>query len=278
MDDLPLETFEPVAGVHPGTVLDRHPDGRSVALQLFLGPDERAGVWDADTGHLIWWPHATYALCWTADGRHIYVLRRDYDPEPGDPDLESAPLDSGDSYVLECRTWPERRVVGACEVAVPEGWVDRVVLAPRDDLAAIRWIEQDCAGFVLVALDGDRDHQLPDAGYRTAPNGINGPVFSPDGWFLALSCGKALWWWTDPDEDPETPAAEGRYELGHVAIYDVARGTVRDVSIEAHVPAGWLPADPADIDCELLGAPRFIAPTEFVVTLPTGEERQFRTE
>jgi len=279
-DLLNLTTFAPLDGILPHLVLDRHPDGRAVALQAPFSPLDRAAVWDAQTGALIWNPGVTMALHWLPNGEEIVLLRERSAVTRGYPPLADSPLGDGNWYVLERASWPGRTVVGACKVVLPEGWGNAVTVSPRGDLAAVRWFEQDAAGFVLVALREGGDRQLPDPGYRTAPdNLVQGPVFSPDGRFLVLSCGRGFWWAGDDEgEDPTVPASGGRYEIGHVAIYDVREKAAQEIVIEEDVPAGWLPEDPEDLEHnELLGEPRFIAAHEFTVTLPTGTERRFST-
>jgi hypothetical protein len=279
-DDLLLETFEPLDGTRPYNVLDRHPDGRSIALQAYLASahGERAAVWDLDSGTLIWKPSDTIALCWLLEGDHALLLRETYRRDPQHPPIIASPLQSEFTYTLERQTWPEHQLIRSCIVTPPEGWVNRVTVSPRKDLASVRWFEQHAAGFVLIDLDPDEDRQLPGVGYRTAPyNLVEGPVFSPDGRFIVLTCGRGFWW-SDEAGDPMQPAAGGSYELGHVAIYYLANHSVREIHVREEVPAGWLPDDPEDIRNELLGEPVFADDQEFTVLLPNGSERRFSTE
>lgn len=52
--DYDTSGFEPIAGRKPSALIDPHPDGRHVALQAQDSPLNRAGVWDAETGRLVW--------------------------------------------------------------------------------------------------------------------------------------------------------------------------------------------------------------------------------
>lgn len=276
-DNESLGAFEPLDGAKPYTMLDRHPNGQFIALQAYSaaahGP--RAAVWDAMSGKLAWKPDGTSALCWSSDGRHALLLRETYQRDPQHPPIIASPLQSEFTYWLERQSWPEHTSLSTCGVKPPEGWVDRVVLSPRGEVAAVRWLEQDAAGFVLIGLGPDGDCQWPNAGYRTAPdNLVQGPVFSPDGRFLVLTCGCSFWWSVD-GEDPLQPATGGRYEVGHIAIYDLAERGAREILVEDEVREGWLPDDPEDMRYELLGAPLFDSDREFTVMLPTGIERRF---
>jgi hypothetical protein len=193
----------------------------------------------------------------------------------------SSPLEGDDWYLLERQSWPDHTPRSTCQVVLPEGWGNAVIASPRGDLAAVRWFEQDAAGFVLVAVQDSGDCHLPTHGHRVAAtNLMQGPVFSPDGRYLTLSCGRSLWWTGDPDgDDPAIPARGGHYLIGQVAIYDVATEATREIPIEVDVPAGWLPDDPEEpLDGKLLGTPQFVTVSDFTVTLPTGGERRFSVD
>ncbi len=276
MEDDLLKAYESLDGVPPSVILDRHPDGRFVALQAHALPLDRAAIWDAVSGKLVWQPADTIAVIWLKNGRRILLVREKYEPDPRHPLIVASPLQSEYQYSCEQRSWPEQVIVGTYPFDLPTGWPDRVVVSPQNDLAAIRWIEQDCAGFVLVQLHEEGDRQLAHHTYRTEPNLIQGPVFSPDGRFLVLSCGRAFWW-NDEGEDPRVPATGGQYEIDHVTIYEVTSCSFEEFNIEIQIPSGWLPSDPDDISYQLLGEPEFLSATKFRVALPTGGEQQFST-
>ena len=143
-------------------------------MQTGWAPDDEgslAGVWDEQTGMLVWAPRAV-AICWLRGGREVAVATEQYATE------------------FERWSWPERERLSSCEVAHREGWADFVTVSPTDELAVVRWIDQTEAGFELVEIHPDGDRQLKRKGYRTGEsNLIEGPVFSPSGRFLALSEG-----------------------------------------------------------------------------------------
>lgn len=279
-DNVALEAFEPLNNTAPTEVLDQHPNGHLVALRVNYSPLDRAAVWDRTSGKLFWIRENTVALCWLRQGNQVALVRGMYQPEPDRPDLIASALQSEHTYLLERQTWPDHAVISVCDITIPEGWVNRVIVSPRNDIAVVRWFEQDAAGFVLVGLREQGDVQRPDAGYRTAPdNVVQGPVFSPDGHFIVLSCGRGLWWSDgNEDEDPAVPARGGRYEIGHVAIYNALNRTVQEILIEENIPAGWRPDNPDNpLRYELLSEPQFITDTKFIIRLPTGTKRQFST-
>jgi len=273
----PANGWEPLDESLPDRLIDRHPNGDLVALQITSSPVSRAAIWDANTGRLYWAPEHTIALCWTHGGHQIVLVREAYTLDPNHPRKVASPLQSEYEYLLERRVWPERNLVSCCPIQPPTGWLDSLAVSPRGDLAAIVWSEQDRAGFFLVALDAvEGDRQLSNASYQTAPNLITGPRFSPDGENLVLSCSLAFWWAAE-HEDPSAPARGGIYMLGHVTVYSVAGLSYRELPVIAEVPTGWLPADPDNQESELLGEPIFLTNSEFTITLPTGAEQRFHT-
>ena len=156
-----------------------------------------------------------------------------------------------------------------------------MVASPRGDLVAVVWLEQHAGGFELVAVRADGDRQVPGAGYHVEPNGIGTPVFSPDGRYLVLGCGRDAWW-NEGDEygdpDPEQPSPGGRFRLGHVLVRDLDAGVQRELPVEVDLPAGWLPPDPHDREVTEdlpIGDAVFEGDRAFVVELLTGERRRF---
>lgn len=254
-----MAELEPLRGHPPLWVLDRHPDGRHVAIQTGWAADEegeRAGIWDEQTGELVWAPQAV-AMCWLRDGSEVALVTEQY---------------SGD---FERWSWPGRERLSRSPLTHREGWVDRVVVSSKDDLAAVRWIDQTEAGFELVAIRDEGDEQLKGKGWRVGgTNLVDGPVFSPSGRFLALSVGHAGWWREGDDIDGSSEG--GRFEAGRAVIFDTKDGSTSEVPIEIEVPAGWEPGSD-EAGTGLLGEPRFTTSRSFVISLPTGEARKFGT-
>ena len=222
---------------NPLWLLDHHPLGQLVAMQATVDVHcltSRAGVWDAASGKLLWQPDNTLALCWLPGGHEVVLIREAYERSLDHPPMLIGPLQSEYTYFFERRTWPGKALISRCVIRPPAGWIDRVVVSPRGDLAAFRWIEQGCAGFELVALTADGDRQTPGAGYRTKPNLLSGPVFSPDGSYIALSCGRWSWWMANLEDyweyDKDTPSSGGSFEVGHVTIFHVTIPKVEELS------------------------------------------------
>lgn len=223
------------------------------------GVEDKAqvGVWDENTGKLVWRPPSAVALCWLRDGSEIALVTRSY------------------SGILERRSWPDDELISGSEVAHRDGWVDRVTASRKNDLIAVRWLEQTKAGVELFTVRRDGDRQLKDRRLRTGEsNLIEGPVFSPSGWYLVLAEGVHAWWNHAKEESEPSPG--GRFPCGRATIFDTHDGLVRHFPIEATVAAGWFP-ETEKAQLGLLGIPRFLTSRSFVIDLPTGETRRFST-
>jgi hypothetical protein len=271
--DYDTSQFDLIAGRRAGALLDAHPDGRHVALQAGDSPLNRAGVWDASTGRLVWEPEHTVAMSWLPNGREVLLVHDIYERAADHPPTIVTELQSETIWVLERRRWPERALVRSCTLSLPTGWFDDLVVSPRGDLAAVYWQEQHCAGCELVVLGRDEDRQLEGTGIEAETNWVLGPVFSPDGRYILLSCGPGLCWWADDAVLPDTPSAGGRFRVGEVLVYDAVAGDQRAISVEVDVPPGWMPDHPEGDAASTLGAPEFSTTTEFSILLPTGARR-----
>jgi hypothetical protein len=266
-----LGCFEDPDG-HPRwlSLLQQHPDGQHVALQANVWircATTRAGVWDVASGKLVWEPQDTLALCWNQDGDEIYLVRDSYQRSPDHPDRIIGPAQHETTYFFERWAWCDPVMTGRCTIRPPTGWLDYVTVSPRGNLAAIRWIEQDCAGIVLVVLLGDGVQQLPAAQFRTEWNHVSRPIFSPNGRYLVLTSGSPLY---EDEEDEESEVF--RCHLGFVWIYNTATDNARAVAIEEE----WHTIRETNARLGYLGEPRFVSADEFVVRLPTGAQRRYR--
>lgn len=240
--------FEALDGVSPLDELDRHPQGDYVAMRTGWDSEdrsERAGVWDVRTGKVAWAPADAVAIAWMRAGSEVLVV-----------------VDE----TLHRLSWPQREPVAACDVPRRggEGWIDAIVVSQNDRLGAVRWFDQTEAGFELVDLRRGGAKHLKGRGYRVAgTNLLGGPVFSPSGRFLVCSEGKADWW-------------EDGSRAGQVTIFDTKDSSARHLPVELEVAPGWEP-ETEEARAGLIGVPEFVSARSFVLTLPTGEERRFRT-
>ncbi|WIG57499.1 MAG: hypothetical protein OJF49_000243 [Ktedonobacterales bacterium] len=281
-----LSRFEPVNGQKPFRVLDRHRSGRAIALQYGGGSDNAAGIWDYEAGKLlgagetalpIYTSGSTVpALCWSADGRQVILLRDQYHYQPELHHIIGSPLQSEYTHYLERWSWPDLEQVAVCTIQPPTGWMETIAVSPDGDLAAFTWCDQDGTGFELVRLSSDGDEQLPAATCQRQYELIYELAFSPDGRYLVLTgTGWEIQWWTDGGDRLGMPSEGGRREAGFVAVFDLGKRTLKEQRIVIDVPAGWLPSNENATAFYTPGQPRFINSAEFAVPLQTGEERLF---
>jgi hypothetical protein len=261
--------FEPVGEDRPGWLHAPSPDGPLAALHYRHELVDAVAVWDLTSGRVVWAPPATSAMNWSADGRMVALVRFIYEPEPRDTTREYA-------YHCERRRWPERDVLDACPIKFPTGWPTSVTISPRGDLIAIAWVEQDCAGLIFVEVRADGDRQSADLSLRTELNRATPPAFSPDGRYIARSCGRYDWWYDGDDHD--APSLGGPREIGHVSVLDLDGGSTIEHTFVVQVERGWRPEDPDDFDLELLGIPSFESEREFTVNLPIYGSRRVKID
>jgi len=263
--------YSKIHGQRPGTVLDRHRDGRHIALQALDVPLDRAGIWDTQSRKLVWEPKDTVALGWTSGGAQIVTVTHRYRGSARHPSQFLTIPESEIGYELQLASWPSLEPLASCELHLATGWLDWVGASPAGNRAAVRWINEESGGFILVEINRMAIKQLDGAEYHTTPNNISVPVFTPDGRNIVLACGRSDWWATEEQE----PLEDGPHEVGHIAVYEMDFGPVRVEPVRVTIPSGWSPADPESPEAQLLGDPRFIGPTTFAIGLPNGEERSF---
>ena len=272
--DVPAPEWEPLEGEAPIALLDQHPSGQYVALQVAVWHDtlvERAAIWNTTTHTIAWNPGDANALCWLPSGHELLLVREIFTPHPERRGIFVTPLQAEYGHVIERRTWPEQRLIDTIDVTFPTGWLVDVIVSPVAPLACFVWHDQCEAGIEFVAWSDGSFQQLLNRGYYGHSNLLEGPIFSPDGAVVVFSYGSYAWW----SEDPELPSQGGTFKVGWSVIYNVARGSYREVDVLATIPVGWLPEDPERIDHGMVSCPRFSTPDRFRVTLPTGEQQSF---
>jgi hypothetical protein len=107
-------------------------------------------------------------------------------------------------------------------------------------------------------------------------NVLQGPTFSPDGRFVAISEGFHWWWLPEGAEDPEVErSAGGTFRRGRLTLVEVDSGSVRQFDAFGEVESGWMPSHDGWEHFELLGKPRFTASDEVVLEPEFGEPCRF---
>ena len=273
--DVPAPEWEPLEGDAPIGLLDQHPSGQYVALQVIVLHETfvwRAAIWNTTTQTIVWNPGDANALCWLPGGHELLVVREIFTPQAERRGIFLTPLQAEFRHLIERRTWPEQRLIDTIDVSFPTGWLVDVIVSPVAPLACFVWNDQCEAGIEFVSWTDGSFQQLHNRGYYGNSNLLEGPVFSPDGAVVVFSYGTDGWW----SEDPELPSQGGTFKVGWIVIYNVAHGSYREVDVLATIPVGWLPEDPERIYHNgAVSCPRFSTLERFSVTLPTGEQQSF---
>jgi WD40 repeat protein len=227
----------------------RHPSGRLIAAEVRDVLENECAVWDLETGDVVWRPKA-HSVVWSQDGATVALLVGE----------------DGDDF--ELRSWPRRTLISRCVVR-PWACCNRyVALSPRGDHAAVLWWHQTEGGVNLVALEDGAARHLEGDGYMTSKtNAVEGPAFSPDGRFVAISEGFTRWWLPEPGESPQDePSPGGRLRRGRLTLIDVDSGSVHHRDVIGQVERGWIPPHDDWEHFELLGKPRFTSADEVVLS------------
>jgi hypothetical protein len=227
----------------------RHPSGRLLAAEVIGVLANECGVWDLETGDLVWRPKAR-SISWSEDGSAVGLLV------------------GTDGEAFELRSWPERELIGECRVRPWACCNTYVALSPLADRAAVLWWHQSEGGVNLVEIEDGAARHLQDRGYTTREtNLVQGPAFSSDGRLVAISEGRMWWWLPAENESAEgKPSPGGRFLRGRVIVVDFDSGSVREVEVFGEVDEGWIPPHDGWEHFELLGKPRFVSDHEVLVT------------
>src|SRR5689334_19394378 len=75
---IPALEWERLEDEAPIALLDQHPSGQYVALQVAVWHDslvERAAIWNTATHTIAWNPGDANALCWLPSGHQLLLVR-----------------------------------------------------------------------------------------------------------------------------------------------------------------------------------------------------------
>jgi hypothetical protein len=295
-------TFERLHGERPWQLLDRHPDGRHVAMQVIAVLEttvHRAAVWDVEAGRIVWAPEGVSALAWLAGrGDQIALVHEHYEPAADHPSIIGSPLQGEFSYAFALASWPDHDIQVECPLNFPTGWPVDLALSPRGDLAVVQWQDQGESGLEFVALQQKGPRQITETGLpqlgslRRFPSGGGFPlntslvfrqVFSPDGRYLLVPWQDDPAWWSeaaygyDPARGRIAPTSPGgEYTIGVISVLDWQERTHHMISLIEHLPVGWHPERREDGgDGLLIELPTFVDAEHFIIALPTGTVRAF---
>ncbi len=223
-----FRSFEAFEGEKPDRLLNKHPDGTHVALQITIGDVYPAAIWSTETKRLVWSPEEAYGLSWLREGTQIAVLQY---PFPGE----------------DCRfvlySWPQCHILQQCSLRIP-GYLFDLIVSPTNDLAVCQWLDQCEFGFEFITLHDRSVVHLSQHGYfNGTTNFITRPVFQPEGYLWVCAYENNHDWWIDEDDLQygKYSAKEGKREqLGALMVFHQAQ-LLGEIPLIATVPAGYRP-------------------------------------
>ncbi len=103
-----FHTFEAFEGEKPDHLLNKHPDGTYLALQVTIGDVYPAAIWSTETKRLVWSPEDAYGLSWLREGTQIAALQY--------------PFSSEDSC-FAVYSWPQGHLLQHCSLRFSLGYL-----------------------------------------------------------------------------------------------------------------------------------------------------------
>ncbi len=271
--DQPDTNWQELSGAFPSGLIDTHPGGKYVALQVQLFDEvttERAAILNSKTRKIFWNPGNANALCWIEQCSEMLILEKVYTEGSVRPPIYATPTQEEYQHFMRRVSWPGLETISCIELKFPMGWLIDVVASPIDKLACFVWQDQCESGIEFVTWTEGKLRQIPNIGFFMDSNLIRGPVFSPDGSILAMTFGGGIWW----ADEPEKFSSGGVKKVGSVVWSETGSGRYYRSDLQTEVPDGWRPEDPNDIlKNEFLPLPEFITPKEISIVIPTGEKK-----
>jgi hypothetical protein len=262
-----FNTFETFEGEKPYLLLDQHPDGNYLAMQIATTDVFLAAIWNTETRRLAWFPEEAYGLAWLRQGTQIAAFQNT------NPWLS-------DDFLFSTYSWPQGFLLQQCPLRFPLGYMFDLFISPSNDLAVCRWTDQCEFGFEFVTLTDQGVIQLGQQGYMNRKtNYSTRPVFRPDGLFWICCYQDNTSWWADEDtlESYNKPGKGGKREIGAAMVF---QGTnyLGEIPLIVTVAAGYLPPGIRTIegiphDMVYVSDPVFLDADHIIVRLPSGESQ-----
>ena len=270
----PDNKWEPFLGEYPSALIDTHPSGEYVAMQIVQINEEvtkeRAAIWSTASRKVFVRLENTNALCWIERGTEMLMLEEFHKTANIRPPLYATPIQSEYQHFLRRLSWPAMDTIEKIELKFPMGWLIDIVPSPTTKLACFIWQDQCESGIEFVTWEDGQLRQLPEMGFIADSNLIRGPVFNDEGTFIAMTFGKGCWW----AETLEETSIGGDFYVGYLIWSQIGSVKYNRININVSIPSGWKPHNPEDIlTNEFLGKPVFISPHELQILLPTNEKR-----
>jgi|GEM_PF-4142116 len=151
----PDSEWESFLGEYPCALIDIHPSGEHVAMQVVQIDEgvtkERAAIWNTASRRLFVIPENTNALCWIERGTEILMLEELYRNAHTRPPHFVTPIQSEYQHFLRRLSWPAMETIEKIEVKFPMGWLIDVTPSPSGEIACFVWQDQCEAGIEYMA-------------------------------------------------------------------------------------------------------------------------------
>lgn len=254
-----FETFESEKPTH---LLDKHPDGKHLAMQVETEDVFLAAIWNMETKQRVWSPEDAHALAWLQEGTQIAALQN--------------PILSED-FLFTIYSWPQGQLIHQCPLHFPMGFLFDLVISPKSDLAVCQWTEQTEFGFEFININNQTVAHMAQSGYfHEKTNRSTRPAFSPNGHVWVCCYQEEGCWPNDNDSltQKKRPRKEDQQHIGTVIVFHgtqkldvfpiVPTGTTGDLSQNQTPPAVF----PNDLD---ISNPLFIDSQHVMIRLSSGE-------
>jgi len=247
-----FRTFETLEEKKPDRLLDRHPDGKYLAMQVSTADAYLAAIWDNETKRLTWSPEAAHALAWLRQGTQIAALQN--------PQVS-------EDFQFAIYSWPQGSLLQRCPLRFPMGYLFDLVISPASDLAVCQWTDQCEFGYEFVAIHEDKIiHLVQDSYFNGKTSYSTRPVFSSDGLLWVCAYQENTDWWENEDshEHDAHSTGEAKKEIGAIVVFHQTQ-MLGEIPLRLTIPPDYQPPN--------VSAPGFFSQeTKASSSFPEGSE------
>lgn len=257
-----FHSFEEFEGEKPCRLLDQHPDGKYVAMQIETIDAFFAAIWNTETKQLVWTPEGSLGLAWLHHGTQIALLQN--------PALS-------DEIFFTIYSWPEGDLLQQCALRFPFGYRFDLVVSPTSDFAVCQWIDQSEFGFEFITIHPDNiEHLAQDSYINQKTNFSTRPVFNPDGRLWVCAYQDDTSWWIERSslEYPGKLEKDIRREIGAIIVFRQTQ-QLGEIPLIVTFPPGYHPPtkrySPFFEDAQRISNLQFIDTKQVTIELPSEE-------
>lgn len=223
-----FKTFEALEGKKPDRLLDRHPDGKYLAMQVPTADAYLAAIWNSETKRLTWSPEDAHALAWLRQGTQIAALQNPHVSE---------------DFQFAIYSWPQGPLLQHCPLRFPMGYLFDLVISPTSDLAVCQWTDQCEFGYEFVAIHEEHITHLVQDSYSNGKTSYSTrPVFSSDGHLWVCAYQENTDWWENEDtlgHDGHL-TRETKKEIGAIVVFHQTQ-ILGEIPLRLPIPSRYQP-------------------------------------